>query len=62
MKLIGKAEEYMIYEVNFAQGRKVRVWHNTLTNEIEYRSRNIRDINLFEYSEEFKMIVSTLNK
>lgn len=62
MKLIGKAYEYMVYEVNFAQGRKVRVWHNTITNEIEYRSRSIEDINLFEYSEEYKMIVSILNK
>ena len=62
MKLIGKADEYMVYEVNFAQGRKVRVWHNTITNEIEYRSRSIEDINLFEYSEECKMIVSILNK
>jgi hypothetical protein len=62
MKLIGKADEYMVYEVNFAQGRKVRVWHNTITNEIEYRSRSIEDINLFEYSEEYKMIISILNK
>lgn len=61
MKLIGKAEEYMIYEVNFAQNRKVRVWHNTLTNEIDYRSRDIRDINLFEYSEEYRMMMSILN-
>ena len=62
MKLIGKADEYMVYEVNFAQGRKVRVWHNTITNEIEYRSRSIEDINLFEYSEEYKMIISILIK
>lgn len=61
MELMYKDGDEMVYKVVFAKDKSVIVRHNTKTGETWYSSEKIENINLFEYSEEYKMIMLILN-
>lgn len=61
MKLMYKDGDDMVYKVPFAKDRSVIVRFNTQTGETWYSSEKIENINLFEYSEEYKMMMLILN-
>ena len=61
MKLMYKYGDDVVYNVPFAKDRSVIVRHNTKTGETWYSSEKIENINLFEYSEEYKMMMLILN-
>lgn len=60
MELMYKDGDEMVYKVVFAKDKSVIVRHNTKTGETWYSSEKIENINLFEYSEEYKMIMLIL--
>nr|DAS27113.1 MAG TPA: hypothetical protein [Caudoviricetes sp.] len=61
MKLMYKDGDDMVYKVVFAKDRSVIVRFNTKTGETWYSSEKIENINLFEYSEKYKMMMLILN-
>lgn len=61
MKLMYKDGDDIVYKVPFAKDRSVIVRFNTKTGETWYSSEKIENINLFEYSEEYKMMMLILN-
>ena len=61
MKLMYKDGDDVVYKVPSAKDRSVIVRHNAKTGETWYSSEKIENINLFEYSEEYKMMMLILN-
>lgn len=59
MKLVIETDELRIYHVEFAKGRSIFIHQNKKARSI-VMDGSVDDVFLFQFSEEYKMIKSTL--